>query len=119
MAITNSKSAVDRMKNSIENAKPENSIALFWEECTAPKMGAKISEMHIYLSYAAWYINIYEAGPSASYDKFINWLRRSNLDYNMGPDDVRWVKNVTLTQTFMHYMTAEETDVLSKILIEH
>jgi len=107
---------MDRMTNSIENSKPENSLTIFWEECTSPQIGSRISEMHVYLSYVAWYVNIYEAGPSASYDKFLDWLRKSKMPYNMGQDDVRWIKDVKLTKTFLHFLTSEERTVLSDML---
>ena len=83
----------------------------FWNE--APD---RVSDMLAYLTYVAWYIDIYEAGPSASYEQFVSGIRLVGLKIERDQSDIRWIVDVTLKKTPIDFMSSDERQTFANIL---
>lgn len=95
---------------------PFASLDRFWQTSVERHPGGKVSTFLAYLTYVAWYVNEYEAGPSADWDEFRRWYHERNIDWTPDTDDTKWFTDVQIVRTLPFMLSTEETDSLCEEL---
>lgn len=96
----------------LPECQPLGSLQRFRDECIINKSGARIPSTLAYLTYALWFIDQYNDGPSAEYQEFRECCHEIGLRFSIDQDDVSWMADCTLVKTLPHFLSEEETESL-------
>lgn len=96
----------------LPECQPNGSLDRFWQSSIKSHAGGRVSTFLAYLTYVAWYVNTYEAGPSADWEEFKDWYFARNIKWTGESDDTKWFLDVQIVRSLPFMLTEEETDSL-------